>query len=52
MFVAPWLLGFADQYDNLPYRDFMFCLPFGQLFVVAPSMYVYVQSLLKTVFKF
>jgi AraC-like DNA-binding protein len=52
MFVAPWMLGFAGWYDNQPYRDFMFYIPFQHLFFIGPIIFFYTQSLLNPSFKF
>jgi AraC-like DNA-binding protein len=46
LFIAPWMLGFAGWYDNQPYRDFMFYMPFQHLFFIGPVIYFYTQSLL------
>jgi AraC-like DNA-binding protein len=51
LYIAPWMLGFAGWYDNQPYRDFMFYMPFQHLFFLGPVLYFYVQSLLNPVFK-
>lgn len=52
LFVAPWMLGFAGWYDNQPYRDFMFYMPFQHLFFIGPIIFFYTQSLLNPSFKF
>lgn len=52
LFIAPWMLGFAGWYDNQPYRDFMFYMPFQHLFFIGPIIYFYTQSLLNPSFKF
>lgn len=52
IFVAPWMLGFAGWYDNQPYRNFMFYMPFQQLFLLGPIIFFYTQSLLNPAFKF
>ncbi len=51
LFIAPWMLGFAGWYDNQPYRDFMFYMPFQQLFFLGPIIFFYTQSLLNPLFK-
>ena len=51
LYVAPWMLGFAGWYDQQPYRDFMFYVPFQQLFLIGPTMFFYVQSLLNPAFR-
>jgi AraC-like DNA-binding protein len=52
IYVAPWMLGFAGWYDNQPYRDFLFYMPFQHLFFIGPIIYFYTQSLLNPSFKF
>lgn len=51
LFVAPWMLGFAGWYDNQPYRDILFYVPFQHLFFIGPLIYFYTQSLLNPSFK-
>lgn len=50
LFVAPWMLGFAGWYDNQPYRDFLFYMPFQHLLFIGPVIYFYTQSLLNPAF--
>ncbi|WP_298305552.1 helix-turn-helix domain-containing protein [Flavobacterium sp.] len=45
------MLGFAGWYDNQPYRDFMFYMPFQHLFFIGPLIYFYTQSLLNPSFR-
>lgn len=52
LYIAPWMLGFAGWYDNQPYRNFMFFMPFQHLFFIGPIIYFYTQSLLNPLFKF
>lgn len=52
LYVAPWMLGFAGWYDNQPYRNIMFYMPFQHLFFLGPIIYFYTQSLLNPAFKF
>ena len=52
LYIAPWMLGFAGWYDNQPYRDFMFYMPFQHLFFLGPIIYFYTKSLLNPSFKF
>lgn len=52
IYVAPWMLGFAGWYDHQPYRNFMFYMPFQQLFLLGPIIFFYTQSLLNSAFKF
>jgi AraC-like DNA-binding protein len=46
------MLGFAGWYDNLPYRDILFYVPFLHLFFIGPIIFFYVQSLLNPSFQF
>ena len=50
--ICPWMLGFAGWYDNQPYRDFLFYMPFQHLFFIGPVIFFYVQSLLNPSFHF
>jgi AraC-like DNA-binding protein len=52
LYIAPWMLGFAGWYDNQPYRDILFYVPFQHLFLVGPIIFFYTQSLLNPSFKF
>ncbi|MDI1256274.1 MAG: helix-turn-helix transcriptional regulator [Flavobacterium sp.] len=51
LYVAPWMLGFAGWYDNQPYRDILFYVPFQQLYLFGPLIYFYTQSLLNPDFR-
>ena len=51
LFIAPWMLGFAGWYDNQPYRNFMFYMPFQHLFFIGPILFFYIQSILNPSFK-
>ncbi len=52
LYIAPWMLGFAGWYDNQPYRDILFYIPFQHLFLVGPIIFFYTQSLLNPSFRF
>lgn len=52
LYIAPWMLGFAGWYDNQPYRDIIFYLPFQHLFLIGPAVFFYVQTLLNPSFQF
>lgn len=52
LIVAPWMLGFAGWYDNQPYRNILFYLPFQHLLLIGPVIYFYTQSILNPLFKF
>lgn len=52
LYIAPWMLGFAGWYDNQPYRDLLFYIPFQHLFFIGPIIFFYTQSLLNPYFRF
>ena len=52
LYIAPWMLGFAGWYDNQPYRNILFYVPFQHLFLVGPIIFFYTQSLLNPSFQF
>jgi AraC-like DNA-binding protein len=52
LYIAPWMIGFAGWYDNQPYRDILFYVPFQHLFFIGPVIFFYVQSLLNPSFRF
>lgn len=52
LYIAPWMLGFAGWYDNQPYRDILFYVPFLHLFFIGPVIFFYIQSLLNPSFRF
>lgn len=47
LYITPWMLGHASWYAKDGYREFLFFMPFHQLFLIGPVSYFYVQSLLK-----
>ncbi|CAM3466011.1 HTH araC/xylS-type domain-containing protein [Flavobacterium longum] len=51
LYIAPWMLGFAGWYDNQPYRDILFYVPFQQLLFMGPLLYFYTQRLLNPAFR-
>lgn len=51
LYACPWMLGFAGWYDNQPYRDVLFYVPFQQLFFIGPVGLLYVLYLLNPGFK-
>lgn len=52
LYIAPWMIGFAGWYDNQPYRDILFYVPFQHLYFIGPVIFFYVQSLLNPSFQF
>lgn len=51
-YITPWMVGFAGWYNNQPYRDILFYVPFQQLFFLGPVIFFYTQSLLNPSFHF
>ncbi len=43
--VFPWMVGFAGWYDNQPYRDILFFIPFVHTLAIGPLLFLYVKSL-------
>jgi AraC-like DNA-binding protein len=52
LYITPWMVGFAGWYDNQPYRDILFYVPFQHLYFIGPVIFFYVQSLLNPSFRF
>lgn len=52
LYITPWMVGFAGWYDNQPYRDVLFYVPFQHLLLIGPVVFFYVQSLLNPSFRF
>lgn len=52
LYITPWMVGFAGWYDNQPYRDILFYVPFQHLLLIGPVVFFYVQSLLNPSFRF
>lgn len=50
LYIAPFMLGYAGWYSQQPYRDLLFYIPFQQLFLLPPVLYVYVKTLLNPVY--
>lgn len=46
LYIAPFMLGYAGWYSQQPYRDILFYIPFQQLFLLPPVLYLYVKTLL------
>lgn len=51
LYISPFMLGYAGWYSDNGYRDFMFYVPFQQLFLIGPALYFYTQSLLHPSFQ-
>jgi AraC-like DNA-binding protein len=52
LYITPWMVGFGGWYDNQPYRDILFYVPFQQLYFIGPVIFFYIQSLLNPSFRF
>ncbi|MDX1463073.1 MAG: AraC family transcriptional regulator, partial [Marinirhabdus sp.] len=52
LYICPFLLGYGGWYSKRAYREFLFFMPFQQLFLIGPVLYFYVQSLLNFEYKF
>jgi len=52
LYICPFMLGYANWYSSGSYRDFMFYMPFQQLFFIGPVLYFYTQNLLNPSFQF
>ncbi|GAA0871859.1 hypothetical protein GCM10009117_10050 [Gangjinia marincola] len=46
LYVCPFMLGYGGWYSKTNYREFMFFVPFQQLFLIGPVLYFYILSLL------
>ncbi|MEO0628753.1 MAG: helix-turn-helix transcriptional regulator [Bacteroidota bacterium] len=46
-YITPFMLGYQGWYAKDGYREFLFFVPFQQLFLIGPVIYVYVKSLLE-----
>ncbi|WP_299218276.1 AraC family transcriptional regulator [uncultured Aquimarina sp.] len=46
------MLGYANWYSQKIYREILFFIPFQQLFLIGPILYLYAQSLLNQSFRF
>ncbi|WP_316739216.1 helix-turn-helix domain-containing protein [Pedobacter aquatilis] len=51
MLVIPFMLGFAGWYDNQPYRDILFFVPFVHSLFIGPLLYFYTQSIFNYSFR-
>lgn len=45
LLIVPYMVGFAGWYDNQPYRDILFFIPFVHSFFIGPLLYFYTRSL-------
>ncbi|WP_340200906.1 helix-turn-helix domain-containing protein [Ascidiimonas sp. W6] len=51
LYICPFMLGYAGWYSIKSYREFLFFVPFQQLLLIGPVIYLYTQSLLNSEFK-
>ena len=51
LYICPFMLGYAGWYSVKSYREFLFFVPFQQLFLLGPVFFFYVKSLLNRDFK-
>lgn len=51
LYLCPFMFGYANWYSVKPYREFLYFVPFQQLFLLGPVFYFYVQSLLNSSFR-
>lgn len=51
-YIAPFMFGYAGWYSKQHYRDFLFYVPFQQLFLLPPVLYFYIKTLLDKSFQF
>ena len=51
LYICPFMFGYAGWYSKQRYREFLFFVPFQQLFLVGPVFFFYTKSLLNKSFK-
>lgn len=51
LYLCPWMLGHEGWYAKDGYREFLFFMPFHQLFLMGPLIYLYTKSLLAPDFR-
>ncbi len=44
LYICPFMLGYAGWYSVRSYREFMFFMPFQQLFLIGPVFFFYVKK--------
>ncbi|MEO1712300.1 MAG: AraC family transcriptional regulator, partial [Bacteroidota bacterium] len=50
-YLCPFMLGYAGWYSVENYRNFLFFVPFQQLFLIGPVFYFYIKALLDSDFQ-
>ena len=51
LMIIPFMVGFAGWYDNQPYRDILFFVPFVHSLTIGPLLYFYVRAISNYTFK-
>jgi len=51
LYICPFMLGYAGWYSVKSYREFMFFVPFQQLFLIGPIFFFYIKTLLNKDFQ-
>ncbi|MGB3464759.1 MAG: helix-turn-helix domain-containing protein [Cyclobacteriaceae bacterium] len=51
LYICPFMLGYAGWYSIKSYREFLFFVPFQQLFLIGPVFFFYVKALLNSQMK-
>lgn len=51
LLIIPYMVGFAGWYDNQPYRDILFFVPFVHSLAIGPLLYFYVRAISNYTFK-
>lgn len=51
LLIVPFMVGFAGWYDNQPYRDILFFIPFVHSLFVGPLLYFYTRAIFNYSFK-
>jgi len=51
LYIAPYMLGYANWYANKITREILFFVPFMQVLLIGPVIYFYTKSLLNNQFK-
>ncbi len=46
LYICPFMLGYGNWYSQKNYREFLFFVPFQQLFLIGPVFFFYVKTLL------
>lgn len=51
LYLCPFMLGYGGWYGKQNYREFLFFMPFQQLFLIGPVFFFYIKSLVQKDFK-